>query len=467
MCLFSLLVCLFAMPSFSHVEKASAETLVKFNLLPKNYNAEGPEVAEEKYGIKNENLNAYTPFDFENGIRMNGQSVRYNGGESFKFEDKEIKLERHENISLQDNLALSLWINFDNIEVHDLSISLVLEDGENLTWSFSSNKLLDLVGKTGLDEPYGWNKMCLPFAIASKSSENILNGEKLVPPSKLVLTYSSAMSGQNFARLSFYDVNIEETSDKENVSAIQQEYSFCKAHFMNEDLIPQICVGDSIVLPNEENAILYAWIGEKNIKNLAKEESSNYKWRVYVTDPNGVKTQYSFGQKITFSQNGNYAIYYSCEETSSSGTKAVLSSNVEVFANRLNAIYFGESNISFSVGATFILNISVSQKLSSHTDIIFEFDHEALDVGFMENGQVFLTAKKTGEYEVKAKTTGTRFTDETEEYETTLSVKVTKSESDRNATIKMVVLIILGCFGIGFIICLIISLVKSRKIVVK
>lgn len=467
MCLLAVIVCLFAMPTFLRVEKASAETSVKFNLLPKNYNSEGPEKAEEKFGIKNEDLNAFTPFDYERGVRMSGQSVRYNGDEYRQFENKEIKLERHDDIVIQKNLALSMWIYFDNVEVHDLSISLILENGESLTWSFSASTLLDLVKKNNTEDPYGWNKMSLPLLVASKSDENILKGEKLDAPSKLVLSYSSAIQTQNFARLSFYDINIEETSDTENVSADQQEYSFCKGYFMNEDIISQICVGDSIVFPSEDNAISYAWIGEKNIKNLAKEDSSSYKWRLFVTDPLGVKTQYSFGQEVTFSRNGNYTIYYSCEETTQDGTKSVLSSNLQVVVGRLNAIYFGKSSISFTVGSTFVLDVSVSQKLSSHSDITFEFDESALEVGFNENGQVCVKAKKTGKFEVKAKTTGTRFTSETKEYETTLSVTVTKTEKDKKATTKLVISIISGCFGVGFVICLIISLVKSRKIVVK
>lgn len=470
--MFATMLCFLALPSFPMKKTVFAEDKVKYVLLPATYNAMGEEQTLSKYNIKNENLYNFTPFDFENGKRMNGQSLRYYGGENREYVGEYITLETQSNILISENLALSMWIFFDNVQAHDLSLELVLESGESLSWNFSSIELISLVIKSEyeINTPYGWNKIYLPFALATLSNSEILSTETLSTPKKLVFTYSSENQGSKISRLSFYDINIEETEDKNNFVVEKQNYSFVSTYFMPEENVSLICKGDSITLPSKNNAILYAWIGEKNIKELASESNSKYQWDVFVILPSGDKeTKYDFGDTITFDKTGTYSIYYSCSEINSEETssKTVLSSSLTISVNNINAIYFNKNNFSMKIGATQFFDVAVSQKLSNCSDITFEFDENALEVGFDENGRVFVKAKKIGEFNIKAKVTGTRLTNQEKEYETTLTVTVQNREKDKYATLKVLIYVLLGCFGAGFAICIVISLVKSRKIVVK
>ncbi len=466
------MLCFLALPSFSIQKTVVAEDKVKYVLLPATYNVMGEEQTLSKYNIKNENLYNFTPFDFENKKRMKGQSLRYYGGENKEYVNEFITLEPQNNILTSENLALSMWIYFDNIETHDLTLKLVLENGESLSWYFSSQELISLVKKSeyDIDTPYGWNKIYFPLSLATLSSSEILNAEVLSTPSKLDFTYSSVSQSEKISRLSFYDINIEETEDKNNFVVEKQNYSFVSTFFMPEENVSLICQGDSITLPSKNNAILYAWIGEKNIKELESESNSKYQWNVFVVLPSGEReSKYDFGDTITFDKIGTYTIYYSCSEVNSEETssKNVLTSSLTISVGSINAIYFNKSNFSMKVGTTQILDISVSQKLSNCSEVTFEFNEKALDVGFDEDGNICVKAKKTGEYDIKAKVKGTRWTGQEKEYETTLTVTVRKQDKDKYHDLKVIICVILGCFCLGFVICMVISLVKSRKIVVK
>ena len=468
MIMLAVLFCVLAMPTFPMQNVVAEESKSeKYSLVPPNYNSV-PSETETKYNIKNDNLIPFTPFDFDKDKRMSGSSFKFETDEFKRFKDSYVLVDRQENIKASGEMALSMWIYFDGVKLHALSLTLELENAESMTFSVSQSELHDIVKRSDYDEqtPYGWTKIMVPFARFDGFST--ITSENLPTPTKLVVSYYSENEDSEVSTLLFYDVAIEKLDQTKNVETEKQAYTICKAFYFEKVLIDGLCAGDSLTLPTEKNAIVYAWQGTRDLKNDALQTSTNLKWRVSVMDPSGKVTQASFGEKITFESEGSYTIFYRCFETKNDASNVILSAYLTIGANKLNAIYFDRSNLKIKVDVFSKINISTSSKFTSVSDISFEYDENCLELIKEPDGTVYVKAKKTGKFTLKAKVTGKRVTTEDQEYSTTLTINAIKnSTKDDKLTLKIFLWSTLGCFIIGFIISLVISLVKSRKIGVK
>lgn len=468
MVMLAVLFCFLAMPTFP-MQNVFAEEIenVKYSLVPSNYNSV-PSETETKYNIKNDNLIPFTPFDFDKDKRMGGSSFKFETDEFKRFKDSYVLVDRQTNIENNGKMALSMWIYFDGVKLHGLNFTLELESGENMAFSVSQSTLRDIVKRSDYDEetPYGWTKIMIPFARFEGFST--ITSEILPAPTKLVISYYSENEDPEVSTLLFYDVSIEKLDQTKNVETEKQAYTICKAFYFEKVLIDGLCDGDSLTLPTEQNAIVYAWQGTRDLKSEALKTSTNLKWRVSVMDPSGKVTQASFGEKITFEREGSYTIFYRCFETKNDASNVILSAYLTIGANKLNAIYFDRSSLKIKVNVLSKINVSTSSKFTSVSDVSFEYDENCLELIKDTDGTVYVRAKKTGKFTLKAKVTGKRVTTGNQEYSTTLTINAIKnSTKDDKMPLKIFLWATLGCFILGFIISLVISLVKSRKIGVK
>lgn len=461
---------LMALPTFMVQTKTVAEGVnekVKYSLLPATYN-DNSELVLDKYNIQPINRLPYQPFDQEKQKKMDGMSFKFNETTYGRIENQFVKLDNCENISITDNLALSVWIYFDSVYVHDLTLTLELENGADLVWNIEADALYGLVTKSEFDlvTPHGWNKIYFPLAKATKSGEVLENG-CLVSPTQLIVNYYSLLENDNIASLYFYDIALENASENQNYQVEKQRYNIFSAYFYDIARYTSFCEGDSITLPSYEKAITYAFQGNRDLKKEATKENSILKWRVYVISPSGESKEVSFSSKVTFNEIGTYKILYRCFEVENQSTKVILSPYKEITISKLNPIYFDRSEFKIKVGVNNLINIYTSPLFDNVSDISFEYDTSALEVSLDENKKVKILAKKTGKYQIKAKVTGSRTTSQPAEYETVLSVKSVKATTDKNHTIKIVVWTASACFVVAILISIVILVVKSRKIVVK
>lgn len=456
------------MPTFQtqNVLAEESET-VKYSLVPPNYNA-SPSETESKYNIKNDNLSPFTPFDFNNDKRMSGSSFRFDVDEFKRFQNSYVLVDRQTNIEKNENLALSMWVYFDAIKLHGLSVSLHFENGQSLSFFISQSSLRDVVKRSDYDEvtPYGWTKIMIPLVKFEGFSD--IESEILPAPTKLVFSYYSELEDTDVSSILFYDISIEKREQSKNIETEKQSYSVCKGYFFETELINALCVGDSLMLPTEQKAIVYAWQGSRDLKNEALKTSTILKWRAVVRTPSGEIKQASFGEKFTFDEEGNYTIFYRCYETKNDTSTVILSAYLSFDVKKLTAIYFDRTTLKVPVNVLAKLNVSTSSKFTSVSEISFEYDEKCLEIVKNSDGSFYVKAKKSGEFTLKAKVTGKRASSESKEYSTTLTVKAVKdSTKNDNLTLKIFLWATLGCFILGFIISLVISLVKSRKIGVK
>lgn len=469
--LFLLLVCCFATtPNFAvrnFVTAEESEQKIKYSLLSPLFYANSDD-AYEDYNIKPGHILPYQPFDFENSKKMSGMSFSFEELDYHKIDDQYVNLDRVENIENSNNLALSVWIYFSAVYTHDLSLTIELENGSKIEWNLDAEDLYSLVSKSNydLETPHSWNKLYFPLSKATVSDE-IWNGNVLFSPTKLTVRYYSEFENSNISSIYFYDVAIEEIEQTDKYQVERQSYKVFSAYFFDEAKISKLCIGDTLTLPTFQKAIIYAWVGNLDVKADSLKDTTNYKWRVYIISPSGESSEVSFSSKLTLSEAGTYKILYRCFEVQNESTKVIMSPYVEINVNQINAIYFDRSEYKIKIGVKNILNISTSSLFDWVSDIQFEYDEDALDVSLNEKGRVEITAKKTGTYDIKAKISAKRLDGDEKTYDTVLQVEAVKNSQNEKQALKIFIWIASGCFALGIIISIVILVVKSRKIVVK
>ena len=337
------------MPNFSNyanAENNSNENVVneKYTLIGADFN-KGDSLS--KYNIQSSNISSFTPFNLKEGKRLSGNSFALTKGERNQILDQVVFVDSVE-VPKQDN-SLYIWINFDTVYLHNLKVTLELENEATLVWDLNSEILVDLVRKTEIATvlalPYSWNQLELPFNLASVTG-TIYNGDKLVSAKSIKINFTSEKKqGQGsegedvdveeelkitYSTLLFYDIYISKSSNTEQYSVDKQNYRFYKIIGYSEDFLNSICVGDTISLPTNFKAVVeYAWNGYDDLRN---GNLNTVLWRIVVKTPNP-KGEYlypDFGSKLTFEQEGTYEIFYQCVDTKHSNSQPIISDSVKI-----------------------------------------------------------------------------------------------------------------------------------------
>ena len=441
--------------------------VVSYSLVPANY-YEDPN-KQSKYNLGSSNLDSFTPFDFVTGERMPGDAFKLPVDEYEQIIDQYVKLEYHNDIVKSDDLSIVLWIYIDGNLLYDLSLTLELENGVEILYELSSTELTLMLEKNNQETylPYAYNKFSFPLSSGTFDGE-IYNGNFLYAPTKLTINYSSVIPEeqreQDFAGLYFYDIRIEEVNNQ-NIAVIEkQNYYISGFNLMPTDVAESICVGDKYKIPLLSQVVNYAYKGKENIL----QNFHDYSWRVRVIVPDDNATQiiYNYGENITFEKEGVYKIYYECIHSEDDKIKVDLYARDDVYVNTINGIYFMKDKLNVVVGDKYLVGINTSSLFKNVSDIVFEYDHDALDVSLGESGRVVVKAKKTGTYRVVAKVNGNRVLNmQMQEYQTEIEIVARNAENKSDH--KIFIIVSLSVIGLTILISLVILVVKSRKIVVK
>ena len=442
------LLCGIFVPQISSFAVAE-EVTVKHTLLSPLYN-QNPSQTLDKYNISTEQTHSFTPFDFESGARREGMSFILPAEEERnQILNKYVLLDEVDDVSLDNNISLNLWIYFNTIYLHNLILTLELENGSTMTWELSSSMLYSLVSATGslsIDSlPYGFIKFDLPFNTAVCEGE-IKSGNTLIPPTKLIVSFTSATTEiDNFSSLVFYDVYLAE-SKEDYITVEKQPYRFYSLNFFKPEIVNSLVVGDSLMLPSKEKAIDYAWDGDSDLYELSNKQTPYVTWKVLVKAPDsGTSIEYkTFGEFVTFSKEGTYQIYYQCFNTSLSNEKPIISTSVVVSVGKLRPIIFGTSMKKIEVGKTYTLVLETSTIFNSVSDFRFT-STDGLEVNYLGEGVVEITATKKGKHKLTAFVDATRVVEPTQkEYSSVFQVEALEDDNDDKTVFKIVLWSILG-----------------------
>ena len=144
-CVFSLLIsCLVLFnvnSNFSQAETSNQKN--KYELISPNCNND-PDKTLVEYNIKTDLVSTFTPFNYETGTRYDGtMSFGLPKTDSNKIENQFV-YPKTVNIP-KGEYSFFAWIHFDNIYVHDLTISLELVNNAKISWSINKSELINLI----------------------------------------------------------------------------------------------------------------------------------------------------------------------------------------------------------------------------------------------------------------------------------------------------------------------------------
>ncbi len=484
--IFSLTICLISILSFIQFPNLNnnfsvAETTeapIKYTLIGKNYNKVDDTL--ETYNIASNLISTFTPFDLVEEKRMSGMSFKLATTENKKIENQVVYVDGLTQDLLEDNYSFFAWIHFDNTYVHNLKLTIEFENSASLIWSISKVDLYNLVKKSSdiafNEFPFSWNKIEFPFNLAEQNGE-IYTGGKLNAVSKITIDYSSntVIEGEDigqiikpdFAELRFYDLHISKSKNLASYGVEKQGYRFCKLNFFDEEIVNSVCVGDTLKLPYLSQAVSFAWNGFDDLKD---GNIYTVKWRVLLKTPSSSKEFLypSFGDEITFDEEGVYQLYFQCFDTKYSSDMPIISDSIEINVDKLIAIYFDKSSYKMEVGKTYRINVYSSDIFSSVSDFSFEANSDNVSLNYIGNGILEVTPNKKGNYSINVSVNGVRpISPEETSYSTTLKIKASKVKKKDNRVFKIILWSVLGAFGVALIVLGVKTFVKSRKIDVK
>ena len=476
-----LVLSFFMVPSINNIAKAESVVIEneKHSLIGSNF-ANQTEDEFNKYNISQEYISSFTPFNLESGVRLAGNSFKFPVGDRNQIQNSFVKV--NETLIEEDDYSLFVWIYFDSVYLHNLTVTLELENGSTIKWLINSDELVNLVKKTTtvniLSLPFSWNKIEFPFSLATIDGE-IYNLGKLYKINKLYVDFSSepiADEGEEdseidkldikYSNLYFYDIYISNSSQGEEYKVEKQNFRFYKFNFYTNDFIKSLCVGDQITLPLFSQAISYAWNGQVDYKKI---ESSLVSWSVLVKTPDKKNNflRMNFGEKINLDKEGVYEIYYQCKDLNISNDAPIFSDGIKIDVRDLRGVYFDKNKYNLEVGKTYILKFHTSSVFSEITEINFTSDSPNLVVTNLGNGTVSVVTNKTGNFTISAKVKGKRLVSNVEkEYTENLKVNVYNKEQE-NKILKILLYLGLFCGIITIIIVLIKKVVENRKFKVK
>lgn len=486
-CFLSLILsCVLFMPkinSYASAEEAGGEKVEvhKYTLIGSDFNSNTNIL--QSYNIAPENVTNFTPFDLSEGQRLGGNSFTLDVGERNQIENQYVKVE---NVDIPEgSYSLFVWIYFDSIFLHNLTISLTLINGATLEWELNNETLIELLKKTSdvtmLSMPFSWNQIELPFNLATVTGE-IYENNYLSDVEKIYIDFTSeeldiddgnqSESGEeqeivlNYATLSFYDIYISGSTNSEEFSVEKQNFRFYEFDFYSQEFRNNILIGDTITLLTKSQAVKYAWNGKVDLKN---NSNSSIVWTVMVKTPNKDNqfVYLNFGDRITFDEVGTYEIYYLCKDLSISNNEPIISESVIINVRKMRGVYFDKTSYELQTGKTYMLNVYTSSAFVEVTELRFEADSENVIIE-NRNGNIAVTVNTPGQYIINAYVKGRRkITYVEKEYTESIKLKVSEPEEENDRTIK--ILLYIG-FGIGLIIIigvLIKKIIDNRKFEVK
>jgi len=452
---------------------------VKYSLIDADFsNTE----AFEKHNIITNNISSFTPFNLEEGARVKGSSFKFSVSERNVINNQFVYVNQV-SVPKQEN-SLFVWIYFDTVYVHDLTITLTFENNATLVWALSQENLVDLLNKTSssavLSLPFAWNKIELPFNLAVQTGE-IYNQSELLKISKMSVNFyteeAESEKDENldveeglkitYSKLLFHDIYISKSNDKNKYNVEKQNYRFFKFNFWTDEFVNSLCVGDEIYLPTSYKTVVkYAWNGEDDLKNGGLNTIS---WQIVVKTPDGEENLYpSFGDKLTFDQEGVYQVYYQCKDTRYSNKQPIISDSIKFTVRKLKPVYFDKSTFSMKTNKTYMINVYTSSAFSNITNLTFTSQNENLQVEYKGNGVLAVTPKKTGNYKINITISGVRAVlNQEKTYSESITIKAIEENQNDGLTQKIILFTALGVFVVLIIVLVVKKIINARKIQVR
>lgn len=436
------------------------------------------------------------PFDTENRKMMEGVSITPTADSKNQINNKEYSVNE---FIINSDISIFMWIYFpdkpyDNF--YDFYISFSnSENGKKIEWEFSYKELSNLMG---LSLQNGWKQIELVFNDAKKSftdrDDTILN--------RMQISYKKSndlpsidnedlINSISTDTLTFYNVyassktpdGINEVTKSSIKKSLNYAYFAFKSNFTSQ--LRNVYVGNSYSLKgkNPSDIFSYVYVGKSNLLN-GGSSVNRFTWEVSVSSKGDKSEVIDFNDTIYFDNIGTSRIAFKLEEQKQTQTKSELVFNavLEVIVKKFAFGSFSEPSYNIVNGEKIIITFTLSEDYETENLVTFTSENEKIakinSVNYNSETRTYhieITAKKKGNVNIKASSTGKKINNSNlsgnENLENvsnfTENIAITIKSDGINQWMINMLYAILACFGLAFIIFLIISFVSARRNIVK
>ena len=414
-----------------------------------------------------ENMN---PFDEESETMMPGYAIY---PKTVGNEEEINSFYIVKDFSLVPSESIYMWVFIPSKLNYELSVEFQTSSNDNyIRWTFSTTKLGNLLEQNAKDNyTYGWRLFELAVSDAEKSGEvnNSLSSHVF---SVMKIKYTSyngegAFIDVNKNEFAFYHVYIADSFS--NKSTIVKSLYYTNYKVKDSFLVMQsFFIDEEILFSSVKDIFEYVYVGQYNLRDYA---NSNYTWSIIVTDSAGDAHQKTFGEKYIFEHYNTHRIEIMLTEyrTLSPAVILFVSHNVNVgiftLGSFTNIDYEVDKNetklITFKFASYFTYDpetvvVDVTDKTCANTTYYIEGDTCYIKITGLKKGKIkiFVQADggKVGSYESAT-------------YKCLTAVEI--KDPNKKSASEIFLWVILGIYGGGLAIFVVISLVKARQVSVK
>lgn len=458
-------------------------------------------IVSSNYGEMSESLKLdakefQAPFDEANRKMMDGFSITPVADSENQIIGKNYMVN---NFRINSDISIYLWIYFPDApydNFYKLNISFSNNDGKKIEWEFDYKELSTLMG---LSLQSGWKLIELVYNDSKKSftdnSEVNLNLMQITykKSDKLPTTEDgSLIKSTTTDKLTFFNVyasaktpdGINDITKSSVKKSLNYSYYSFKASFINQFKNVYLDSYYSLRGKKISDIFSYVYVGKTNIL-LGGAANNRFTWNITVKPRNEQAYDVGFNDTIFFDTLGTCRITFKLEEQKQNQSKSSVIFNAvnEVIVKQFAFGHFSENEYSLKQGKEIIIVFTLAddyeteglvtftsenEKIAKITKVVYETETRTYYVSIKaeKKGEINITASSSGKKLSSSSLSGTdNEAENVSVFSENISVKITSDGI--NQWMIYVLYGILGCFGLAFVIFLIISFASARKNIVK
>lgn len=376
--------------------------------------------------------------------------------------------------TLDANTSVFLWIYFPDSPItnrYSLEIGFSNTSGNKISWHFSFEDLYSLLTETIYANAFGWKKIELVYLDAEKNYTDNVE----MSFSNMTISYKNELGITDYntsGTLTFYDVyTAVRTCDKTAVirNLDYYYYSF-NPNFIGS--LKNVYTGNKYEVSSVQNVFSYIYVGKNNLA-LSGPQNNNFSWVITVSPMGEAQYEIGFRDTIYFDYEGSCAISFKLLETKNKNTRTVFTATHTVYVSKYSFGTFVNSSTKIDKKSSLVVQFNMSSDYNASTTVEFKIEDEKVakieKVDYNSQlGTYYIQIKglKKGTTNLVATSTGGKVGDENvSEFAEEMEISIKNSGISESMLITLY--IFLGLYGAAFVIFIVISLVNSRRNIVK
>lgn len=410
--------------------------------------------------ITNGKVENIAPFDAIAKKKMEGSSITPTADDCGQFKNKEFGITAY---TPTEDDVIYMWVYLINVLTFKFTVSLGGVNNSSIVWEFDSSQVFDMGS--------GWKIIALDLDSHSENLGGTFNTISFSYYSEMN-DYTDEEEYQEYnektnERFSFYHVFVTKSEHEQKPHGVV--FSLGKTFYEISDTFSidkNVYIGDSVVINSATEVFKYLYIGKYDLSNFVS--SGVYYWRLSIKSPGSVTTKFTFGDKILFSETGFYQLTIRLYETGVVSTDVILNETISIYCDELALGKFTMgSKYTFKDDGQVVITFKLASgiELTQDIDISLENKNAQVDSYYEEDGTIYIyvsgVSSGTCKMDISAKAK-TKYNTKTQDFTASATLEIESTE--KQVDVFMVILwSTFACFCIGFLIYLLISLVKSRK----